>query len=42
MSCKQRNIENFKIALLGPGQMFGDDDVLHERPYTSTVICRSN
>jgi hypothetical protein len=22
--------------------MFGDDDVVQERPYTSTVVCRSN
>ena len=28
--------------LLGNGQMFGDDDLVFERPYSSTLICRSN
>lgn len=27
MAGRQRNIETFKIALLGAGQMFGEDDV---------------
>jgi len=22
--------------------MFGEDDLIHERPYSSTIICRSN
>lgn len=39
---QQRNVETFKLALLGPGQIFGDEDILAERPYTSTIICRSN
>lgn len=39
---KQRNVETFKLCLLGPGQLFGDDDVLFNRPYNSTIICRSN
>ncbi len=36
-----RNVELFKLALLGPGQLFGDDDVFFDRPYSSTLICRS-
>jgi hypothetical protein len=28
---RQRNVETFKIAILGAGQMFGDDDLVHER-----------
>jgi CRP-like cAMP-binding protein len=36
-----RNVQSFKLALLGPGQLFGDDDVLFDRPHTSTIICRS-
>ncbi len=36
-----RNVELFKLALLGPGQMFGDDDIFFDRPYNSTIICRS-
>ena len=42
MASRQKNIETFKIALLGAGQMFGEDDVIFERPYTSSIICRSN
>eukprot|EP00347_Sterkiella_histriomuscorum_P023290 403335214 len=42
LASRQRNVETFKIAILGPGQMFGEDDVIHERQYTSTIICRSN
>lgn len=38
----QRNVEIFKLALLGQGQIFGDDDIFFNRPYSSTVICRSN
>jgi len=37
-----RGGEYFKLALLGPGQMFGEDDVIFERRYTSSVFCRSN
>lgn len=32
----------YRIALLCKGQMFGDQDCFFERPYTSTVICKSN
>jgi CRP-like cAMP-binding protein len=39
---RQRNIETFKLALLGPGQMFGEEDVVQERNFSSTVVCRSN
>eukprot|EP00347_Sterkiella_histriomuscorum_P019194 403342576 len=42
LASRLRNTETFKILLLGPGQMFGEDDVVHERPYTQTIICRSN
>lgn len=35
-------MENFKIAILGAGQMFGEDDIVAERNYTSAVFCRSN
>ena len=28
--------------MLGPGQIFGDDDILFDRPYSSTIVCRSN
>mmetsp|Transcript_37933 Transcript_37933/g.37443 ORF Transcript_37933/g.37443 Transcript_37933/m.37443 type:complete len:156 (+) Transcript_37933:146-613(+) len=34
--------QQYQIALLCKGQMFGDQDTFFERPYTSTVICRSN
>lgn len=34
--------ETYRIALLSRGQMFGDQDAFHGRPYQSTVICRSN
>ena len=42
LSRLQRNVEIFKLALLGQGQIFGDDDIFFNRPYSSTVICRSN
>ncbi|CDW81071.1 UNKNOWN [Stylonychia lemnae] len=42
LASRLRNTETFKILLLGPGQMFGEDDVVHERPYSQTIICRSN
>ena len=38
----QRNVEMFTLALLGYGQIFGDDDIFFNRPYSSTVVCRSN
>lgn len=34
--------QNHRIALLSRGQMFGDQDAFHERPYQVSVICRSN
>ena len=34
--------QNYRIALLCKGQMFGDQDAFYEKPYQSTVICRSN
>jgi CRP-like cAMP-binding protein len=37
-----RTIQTFKLAILGPGQLFGDDDVLFDRPHSSTIICRSS
>jgi len=37
-----RSVETFKLALMGPGQMFGDDDLLFNRPYSSSVVCRSS
>ena len=42
MASKQRNTETYKLMLLGVGQMFGDDDLVFERPHSSTLICRSN
>lgn len=42
MERQVRNVETFKLVLLGPGQIFGDDDVLFNRPYSSTIVCRSN
>jgi len=42
MASRLRNTETYKIMLLGVGQMFGEDDVIHERPHSQTVICRSN
>jgi CRP-like cAMP-binding protein len=42
LSKLQRNVEIFKLALLGQGQIFGDDDIFFNRPYSATVICRSN
>lgn len=33
---------HYRIALLSKGQMFGDQDAFYERPYQSSVICRSN
>lgn len=42
MASRQRNTETFKLMILGIGQMFGDDDLVFERPHSSTVICRSN
>lgn len=42
MEKQVRNVETFKLVLLGPGQLFGDDDVLFNRPYSSTIVCRSN
>ena len=30
------------MAILGQGQRFGEEDVVNERPYTSTVFCRSD
>ena len=34
--------ENLKLTLLGAGQMFGEEDVIRERPYTTSVTCKSN
>ena len=33
---------HYRIALLAHGQMFGDQDAFHERPYQTSVVCRSN
>jgi hypothetical protein len=35
-------VENFKMALIGAGQIFGEEDAVFERPYSTSVICRSN
>ena len=34
--------KNYRIALLSKGQMFGDQDAFYDRPYQSTVTCKSN
>ena len=39
-SSEQHN--QYRIALLSRGQMFGDQDAYYERPYQATVTCRSN
>ena len=36
------HIETFTMSLIGPGQMFGEEDAYGERPYTTSVICKSN
>lgn len=41
LASRLRNTETYKIMLLGVGQMFGEDDVIHQRAYSQTVICRS-
>lgn len=33
--------KNYRLYLLSQGQMFGDEDVLFNRNYSSTVTCRS-
>lgn len=38
---------NFRVALVGPGQLFGEEDIINEnlgpnRCYTSTVKCISS
>jgi len=34
--------QNYQVAILSKGQMFGDQDAFFERPYSTTVICKSN
>ena len=31
-----------KIALLGQGQLHGEDDAISERPYQSSLICNKS
>ena len=33
--------DNAKIKCLGKGQFFGEEDLLHDRRHTATVICKS-
>ena len=42
LSTGVKNSNVFKIALIGSGQMFGEEDVFSNRNYTTTVTCRSN
>ena len=42
LSNKNEYSQNYRIALLSRGQMFGDQDVFFDRPYQTTVTCRSN
>ncbi len=37
-----KHTDTYRIALVGAGQMFGEEDVLAERPYQTTVTCKSN
>ena len=32
----------FQVAVIGSGQMIGEEDVISEREYTCTVVCKSN
>lgn len=38
----QASYSNYRVAILSRGQMFGDQDAYHERPYRETVICSSS
>ena len=31
-----------RLSLLGPGLVFGDDDIITNRPYKATLKCFSN
>lgn len=39
---KQSNIKSFDLGIMGPGQIFGEEDVLSERNYTKTVVSKSD
>lgn len=42
LSNSSEHTNQYRIALLSKGQMFGDQDAFYERPYQATVIWRSN
>ncbi len=33
---------NVKLSLMGPGLVFGDDDILTNRPYKASLKCVTN
>lgn len=33
--------ENLRLSILGSGSVFGDDDILANRPYKATLMCYS-
>ena len=35
------SFQDIRVALLGPGNSFGEDDVIRDRPYTTSVKCVS-
>ena len=35
-------LQKIKLALLGPGQVFGEDDMIAERNYSSSLVCNAN
>ena len=39
---EEQTTQNVKIALMGSGQVFGEDDVIMDRPYQSSLICSEN
>ena len=39
---EERVTKNVKIALIGRGQVFGDDDVTMQRAYQSSLVCSEN
>ncbi|CDW72825.1 UNKNOWN [Stylonychia lemnae] len=38
----QQTMNNFKIAQIGVGQLLGEEDVISQRHYTTSVTCKSN
>jgi CRP-like cAMP-binding protein len=34
-------IKTFRVCILGQGQMFGEEDIIENRPYSLTVKCIS-